>query len=36
MNNYIVDIRPDEVIAYFRKSRTDDPTLSVEEVFAKH
>lgn len=36
MNNYTVDIRPDEVIAYFRKSRTDDPTLSVEEVLAKH
>ena len=30
------DIRPDEVIDYFRKSRTDDPSLSVEEVLSKH
>lgn len=34
--NVLANIRPDEVIAYFRKSRTDDPTLSVEEVLAKH
>ena len=26
----------DEIIMYLRKSRTDDPTLSVEEVLAKH
>lgn len=27
---------PDEIIVYLRKSRTDDPTLTVEEVLAKH
>jgi hypothetical protein len=27
---------PDEIIAYLRKSRADDPLLSVEEVLAKH
>lgn len=26
----------DEIITYLRKSRTDDPTLSVEEVLSKH
>ena len=37
MYNYnIGNLKPDEVLAYFRKSRTDDPTLSVEEVLAKH
>ena len=37
MYNYnIGNLRPDEVIVYFRKSRTDDPTLSVEEVLSKH
>lgn len=30
------NLKPHEVLAYFRKSRTDDPTLSVEEVLAKH
>ncbi len=35
-NNPIENLRPDEVIDYFRKSRTDDPTLSVEEVLSKH
>lgn len=34
--NHIENLRPDEILAYFRKSRTDDPTLSVEEVLAKH
>jgi DNA invertase Pin-like site-specific DNA recombinase len=28
--------QPDEMIEYLRKSRSDDPTLSVEEVLAKH
>lgn len=28
--------QPDEVLEYLRKSRSDDPTLSVEEVLAKH
>lgn len=31
-----LNLRPGEVIGYLRKSRTDDPTLSVEEVLAKH
>lgn len=36
--NYIEElhIAPDEVIVYLRKSRTDDPLLSVEEVLSKH
>lgn len=29
-------INPDEVIVYLRKSRADDPLLSVEEVLQKH
>lgn len=29
-------LRADEILVYLRKSRTDDPTLSVEEVLAKH
>mgnify|MGYP003290235263 CR=1 FL=1 len=29
-------LAPDEVIEYLRKSRSDDPMLSVEEVLAKH
>ena len=28
--------QPDELLEYFRKSRSDDPTLTVEEVLAKH
>jgi DNA invertase Pin-like site-specific DNA recombinase len=28
--------QPDELLEYLRKSRSDDPTLSVEEVLAKH
>lgn len=28
--------RPDEILKYKRKSRTDDPMLSIEEVLAKH
>ena len=34
--NILENIQPNEVLAYFRKSRTDDPTLSVEEVLSKH
>lgn len=30
------NIAPDEILVYLRKSRTDDPMLSVEEVLAKH
>lgn len=29
-------LKPEEVIMYLRKSRADDPLLSVEEVLAKH
>ena len=37
MYNYnIGNLKPSEIIVYFRKSRTDDPTLSVEEVLSKH
>ena len=37
MFNYnIENLKPNEILAYFRKSRTDDPTLSVEEVLSKH
>ena len=30
------NLKPDEIIIYLRKSRTDDPTLSVSETVAKH
>ena len=30
------DLKPDEVLIYLRKSRTDDPALTVSEVVAKH
>ena len=38
MYNYIdfSQFKPDEFLVYLRKSRTDDPLLSVEEVLAKH
>ena len=38
MYNYIdfSQFSPDEFLAYLRKSRTDDPLMSVEEVLAKH
>lgn len=38
MYNYIdfSQFRPDEFLVYLRKSRTDDPLLTVEEVLAKH
>lgn len=34
--NYAEMFSPDEILIYLRKSRTDDPLLSVEEVLAKH
>lgn len=36
--NYIeeLNLKPDEIIDYLRKSRADDPTLTVEEVLARH
>ena len=38
MYNYIdfSQFNADEILAYLRKSRSDDPLLSVEEVLAKH
>ena len=30
------EIAPEEMLMYLRKSQTDDPTLTVEEVLAKH
>ena len=30
------DIKPEEVIIYLRKSRTDDPSLTVSETLSKH
>jgi DNA invertase Pin-like site-specific DNA recombinase len=30
------DFKPEEVLDYLRKSRTDDPTLDVAEILAKH
>jgi phage-related protein len=32
----IESIKPEEFILYLRKSRTDDPALSVSETVAKH
>ena len=31
-----INFRPQEVLVYLRKSRSDDPLLTVEEVLAKH
>ena len=31
-----LDFSPDEVLDYLRKSRSDDPLLTVEEVLEKH
>lgn len=30
------DFKPEEVLVYLRKSRTDDPTLDVAEILARH
>lgn len=32
----IPEIRPDEILIYLRKSRTDDPALTVQETLSKH
>lgn len=32
----INDIKPEEILEYLRKSRSDDPTLTVEEVLSRH
>lgn len=34
--NFYEKFKPEEVLVYLRKSRTDDPTLTVEEVLQKH
>lgn len=31
-----IEYRPEEVLAYLRKSRSDDPLLTVEEVLSRH
>lgn len=31
-----IDFKPEEVLVYLRKSRSDDPSLTVEEVLEKH
>lgn len=31
-----INFKPEEVINYLRKSRSDDPLLTVEEVLSKH
>ena len=38
MYNYNIkeSLKPEEILIYLRKSRADDPMLSVEEVLAKH
>ena len=35
-HNYIEGLQPGEILIYLRKSRADDPVLSVEEVLSKH
>ena len=35
-NEEISRLKPEEILLYSRKSQTDDPTLSVEEVLARH
>ncbi len=34
--NPVLELAPEEIIDYLRKSRSDDPTLSVEEVLKRH
>lgn len=34
--NYLENIKPEEILIYLRKSRADDPLLSTEEVLSKH
>ncbi len=36
MYNNPIDLKPEEILIYLRKSRADDPLLSVEEVLSKH
>ena len=32
----LLNLKPEEVVEYLRKSRTDDPTLDVAEILARH
>lgn len=36
MYNNPIDLKPEEILIYLRKSRADDPLLSVQEVLSKH
>ena len=36
MYDYKEMFSPNEILVYLRKSRSDDPTLSVEDVLQKH
>ena len=36
MYRYQEKFCPEEIIVYLRKSRSDDPLLSIEEVLSKH
>ena len=36
MFSYNPTFEPDDILVYLRKSRSDDPTLTVEEVLQKH
>ena len=35
-NNPIENLRPEEILIYLRKSRADDPTLSIEQILSNH
>ena len=35
-NNYLENIKPEEILMYLRKSRQDDPSLSTQEVLINH
>lgn len=34
--NFIENLKPEEILVYLRKSRADDPALTVEEILEKH
>ena len=34
--NIMNEIKPEEILMYLRKSRTDDPLLSVDELLSNH
>ena len=35
-NKPLIELTPEEVLDYLRKSQSDDPLLTVEEVLSKH